>query len=106
MELEKHMKDSFFFNNSKDILILLDKSGKILISNSAAKKYSLYEDKEIFPQLVPTEAAQLAATFDQLMKDSIQKTVLLELTGFPVITSRTTLENHLSSSRTSFCFLL
>ncbi|WP_338634844.1 PAS domain-containing sensor histidine kinase [Spirobacillus cienkowskii] len=83
------MKDSFFFNNSKDILILLDKSGKILISNSAAKKYSLYEDKEIFPQLVPTEAAQLAATFDQLMKDSIQKTVLLELTGFPVITSRT-----------------
>jgi signal transduction histidine kinase len=82
------MDFKFFFDHSKDALFLIDRSGKINSSNLVSQKHHLTEGKDLFSLLVPSERDKVTETVYNLIDNKSNETVLIELSCFPEMLSR------------------
>jgi signal transduction histidine kinase len=82
------MDFKFFFDHSKDALFLIDRSGKINSSNLVSQKHHLTEGKDLFSLLVPSERDKVTETVHNLIDKNSNETVLIELSCFPEMLSR------------------
>ena len=98
------MDFKFFFDHSKDALLLIDKSGKIHSSNLISQKYHLTEGKDLFSLLVQSELEKVKEIIENLINTNSTETKIIELSCFPEMLSRSRWKISFIANLNKFAF--